>query len=191
MDRSHIVEVPSWFLTVRYVQIGLAALTLLLEAIGLGLLTLYGSPGYGVFTCIATIIICGYYVISSTSKPDLYNYIAIIVLEVFMEIWWLSAFSLTAWVASLLGIYDEAGLYEYGRWHGAYICFALAAVTSAAEWVLVTATLITFVMNVARHNKKSSHVPVHYATPAKMENGMVPPQGQVPVYVQNGQYVAA
>jgi len=191
MDRSHIVAVPSWFLTVRYVQIGLAALVLLLEAIGLGLLTLYGGPGYGVFTCIATVIICGYYIVSSTTKPDFYNYIAILVLEVFMEIWWLSSFSVTAWVAAALGIFDADGLYEYGRWHGAYICFALAAVASAVEWVLVTATLVTFVVHMLRHSKKASQPIVHYDTPNKMEAGPIQPHGQIPVYVQNGQYVAA
>jgi hypothetical protein len=50
MDRSHIVDVPVWFRTVRLVQIGLAVLVLLLNAIGIGLLSAYGGPGYGIFT---------------------------------------------------------------------------------------------------------------------------------------------
>jgi hypothetical protein len=146
MDRSHIVEVPSWFLTIRFVQIGLSILVLLLNAIGLALFSFYGGPGYGIFTVrqithrqncsnsiqsIATVIICAYYIISVKSKPELYNYIAIVILEVFMVIWWLSAFSVTAWVASAFSIF---GAEVDGRWHGSYICFALSAVASAVEW---------------------------------------------------------
>jgi len=197
MDRSHIVQVPSWFLTARFVQIGLAVLILLLNAIGLGLLSVYTGPGYGVFTCIATILICGYYIISTKSKPDFYNYIAVLVLEIFMELWWLSTFSVLAWVASVLAIFNDdldlyAYDYDYGHAHGAYICFAIAAAASAIQWVLVTVTLITFAVHMVRHNKNRQPT-VTYVTPVKMENGIghQQPEAQVPVYVQNGQYVAA
>jgi hypothetical protein len=50
MDRSHIVQVPAWFRTIRLVQIGLAVAVLLLSAIGLGLVAAYGGPGYALFT---------------------------------------------------------------------------------------------------------------------------------------------
>jgi len=203
MDRSHIVEVPVWFRTVRLVQIGLAALVLLLNAIGIGLLTAYASPGYGIFTSIATILICTYYLVSTGSRPHMFNWVAVVVLEVFMELWWLSAFSVTAWVASSLAIVNSDLIYldgyddgYSGRWHGAYICFAISAAVSAIEWILITTTLITFVLGVTRHNKnQSAHPGVTYVSnPVKMEegHGYQPEGGHVPVYVQpNGQYVAA
>jgi hypothetical protein len=52
-----------------------------------------------------------------------------------MEIWWLSTFSVTAWVASLLGVFDnEFYVGDEGRWKGAHVCFAIAAVAAAVEW---------------------------------------------------------
>jgi hypothetical protein len=58
--------------------------------------------------------------------------------------------------------------------------------------VLVTTTLVTFVIHMIRHNRARSNQPVtvNYATPVKMEDGLGHQQ-PVPVYVQNGQYVAA
>jgi len=134
----------------------------------------------------------------------MFNWVAVVVLEVFMELWWLSAFSVTAWTASALGLlnndlifldgYDDS---YAGRWHGAYICFAISAAASAIEWVLITVTLITFILGVTRHNRNQSAQPgvTYVSSPMKMEDGMGHQpisQGHVPVYVQpNGQYVAA
>jgi hypothetical protein len=98
---------------------------------------------------VATVIICTYYLFATGSKPELYNHIAILVLEVFMELWWLSAFSVTAWTASALSIY--AADFDYvnsidpgyndglsGSWKGAYIAFAISAAVSAFEWYVIS-----------------------------------------------------
>jgi hypothetical protein len=53
----------------------------------------------------------------------MYNWVAVVVLEVFMELWWLSSFAVTAWVASALSLLNndiyflDDSVYT-GRWHG-------------------------------------------------------------------------
>jgi hypothetical protein len=47
--RDHIVQVPDWFITLRYVQIGLAALVLALSAFGLSAIVVLGGASYAIF----------------------------------------------------------------------------------------------------------------------------------------------
>jgi hypothetical protein len=49
MSYQNFVEVPAWFRKVRLVQIGLAVLILILNAVGIALFS-YGGVGYGIFT---------------------------------------------------------------------------------------------------------------------------------------------
>ena len=47
--RDHIVQVPDWFITLRYVQIGLAAVVFALSAFGLSAIAAFGGASYAVF----------------------------------------------------------------------------------------------------------------------------------------------
>ena len=47
--RDHIVQVPDWFMTLRYVQIGLAAVVLALSAFGLSAIIALGGASYAIF----------------------------------------------------------------------------------------------------------------------------------------------
>ena len=50
---------------------------------------------------IATFIICTWYIVSVIKSPSLYNGIAVLVLECFQLVWWLSAWTnLALWAAA-------------------------------------------------------------------------------------------
>ena len=50
---------------------------------------------------IATFVICTWYIVSVIKSPSAYNGIAVLVLECFLVVWWLSAWgTLAAWAAA-------------------------------------------------------------------------------------------
>ena len=73
---------------------------------------------------IATFIICTWYIVSVIKSPSLYNGIAILVLECFQLVWWLSAWTnLASWAAAYAYVDD----YCYGD-----DCFGGRGVTQAS-----------------------------------------------------------
>jgi len=147
--RDHIVQVPNWFGVVRYVQIGLAFLVIVLSGYGLSAIIALGGAGYAIFVAIATIVVCVWYTVAVLKSPSLYNGIAVLVLECFMVIWWLASWTnLAAW-ASAYGFVDavnsSASLESYRA------AMAAAAAIGAVNFVLFKVTLIVFAIRFHRH----------------------------------------
>ena len=116
--RDHIVPVPKWFTIIKYVQLLLAVVVLALSAYGLSGLSWLGGADYSIFVAIATFIIVGYYLLSTIRLVSLYNKIAVLVLECFMVIWWLSTWAYLASWAAAFTLIDDPVCDGYGNCYG-------------------------------------------------------------------------
>jgi len=106
MSSYHVLPLPPWTIALRGIQLFVALVILGLAAYGLHL---YPFDGVDLitFVAIATIIIT-VYIIVATYVPIIYNYWAILGLDIFAVIFWLVSF---AYLASEMGavktLYDD------------------------------------------------------------------------------------
>lgn len=131
-----MIILPTYTFRIRLSQIIIAILVLVLNIVSLAILGGYGALSYGVFTPIATCIIVGYWYYGNYRRTDLYNRWAILILDCFAVIWWLSMWCLLAEWAAALGIIDSIdNTYDVGltSLNVVYALTAVSAVLGAAE----------------------------------------------------------
>ena len=137
MSSNQIIALPAYTFRVRLAQIIIAILVLILNIVSIAILGGYGVFGYGIFTPIATCIIVGYWYNASYSRAQYYNRWAILVLDCFAVIWWLSMWSVLAQWAAAMGIIDSIdntyGFSDLGNLRVVHALTAVAAVLGAAE----------------------------------------------------------
>jgi uncharacterized membrane protein len=101
---QHVVDQPPWIKFIRIAQVSLSVLILALAAFALSAIpygNTFGTFGFNIFTCMFTLIVGAYLLITPLRAPKLYNCWAALVLEIFGVIFWLSAFATLASWASL------------------------------------------------------------------------------------------
>jgi hypothetical protein len=164
--RDHIVPVPPFFLVLRCIQMVLALVVLGLSAYGLSGFAVLGGASFSIFVALVTMIIGGWYLLSSRQIPALYHKVAVLVLECFLLIWWLAAWAdLAAWA----GGYDfyavtTSSVCAYGycapfkkravdvnSWENYRNAMAAAAGIGALNFILFIVTLVTFAIYFHRH----------------------------------------
>lgn len=185
VDTPHIVAVPGWFLVFRILQIILAVVTLGFAAF---LTWVVPLPGFGlaIFTAIVSLIIVVYILIASKSCPSVYNYWAILALEIFAVIFWLCTMGVLASYAGALTVGysgyaygDSNSYYETSCDPNYYSCTRKRAVQAltkrftpgyalsvgliggtagiaALELIFFCVTLITFSVFMHRHRKSGA-----------------------------------
>lgn len=112
-------------------------LILILNIVSAAVISGYGALSYGIFTPLATCVIIIYWYYASYKRPDLYNRWAILILDCFAVVWWLSLWSVLASWAATLGFLDAIdntyGFSSTASIDVVHALTAVAAVLGAAE----------------------------------------------------------
>ncbi|KAI1855590.1 hypothetical protein JX265_005993 [Neoarthrinium moseri] len=165
--KEHIPIFPKGFIAVRIIQLVLGVVVLGLSAFGVYFLVFSGDC-LTLFTAIATIIALVYHLIAVFGAPSLYNYWAILSLDIFLVLFWLISFAvLAAEVAPYLSgvVCYSDGCYRVrlssaDKIYGA--CMAAAAGVGGLEFIMFIVSLAIHGVMLHRHRKAGLHcMPVH------------------------------
>jgi len=179
-----ILEVPKWLPILRGIQLLLSVIVLGLSAYGVYWVA-FNAFGFAIFTSLATIIIVLYNVLSTrlASLNKLYNHWAVLGLEIFAVIFWLSAMAALAALRAIFVIPttisgcghtgDIGGGYCYKRdlakrqyiaTHGYLNIISVSAGFSGLNLVLFIVTLVFTSMAIhrVRLGNKSSVADAEY-----------------------------
>jgi len=188
--REHIPIYPNGFIAIRIALLVVAVVVLGLDAYGLSILVFAGDS-LNIFTAIATLIICVYCIVAEFGAPVIYNYWAILGLDIFLVVFWLVSLAVMASeVAPFLRTYTECyygvcETYQLDGYSRQYAdCMAAVAGLGGLEFLLSIAALAIHSLMLYRHRSAGLHcMPVDGMTSAKPVGGPVPVQ-VVPVPVQ-------
>jgi hypothetical protein len=156
-----------------------------------------------------TWISCGYYIASTRFMPNLFHPIPVMVLEVFLWIWWLSAWTTLAYWASWAALFNDDPYYTSVSGTALQAVLGIAAAIAAINWcvhvqpplthvkltssrILVFTTAIVFIIHFLRNRRGGSPAAVqqqpkyemHPQQQAQFEQQV--PQQQT--YAAQGQY---
>jgi len=137
MSSRQIIALPAYIFRVRIAQFIIAVAVLILNIVSTAILGGYGVLGYGIFTPIATCVIVAYWYYANYPRPQYYNRWAILVLDCFAVVWWLSMWSVLAQWAAAMGLIDAIdntyGVDDLASVNIVHALAAVAAVLGAAE----------------------------------------------------------
>ncbi|QSZ34999.1 hypothetical protein DSL72_007861 [Monilinia vaccinii-corymbosi] len=159
----------------RIAQLVIAIVILGLSSYGVYWLV-YDGDALTLSAAVISIIICGYVIIASSLAPVMYNYWAILALDILAVVLWLSAFpTLAAQIATSV-VYTSS----YDTYYGAYYNYKIkrglgierraettwdtykgtmiaSSAFGALEFALFVATLIILSVQLHRHRKAGGH----------------------------------
>jgi hypothetical protein len=110
--REHIPLYPNNFIALRIVQLVLAVIVIALAAYGVSGLAFDGDI-FIMVVGLMTLIVTIYYLVAEFSAPAVYNYWAVLALDIFLVIMWLSSFALLASQVSAIYSYSGSSSYYY------------------------------------------------------------------------------
>ncbi|PSS10548.1 hypothetical protein M430DRAFT_60985 [Amorphotheca resinae ATCC 22711] len=201
MSTAHVLPQPKFLLGIRIAQLVVGITVLGLAAYGVTDFSFDGDS-LMLFTALATIIISSYVLLASLVWPIIYNYWALLGLDIFSIIFWIISFSLLAseiadysWAfhGGFSCAYDAfTGLYDLcarkrgvlGKRDSVYTyrnALAAACGLGGLEFILFTITLIFLSLHLHRHRKADGH-----CTPSKAPVP-APPAEPKDVELQNAQ----
>ncbi|KAK5658735.1 hypothetical protein OQA88_1544 [Cercophora sp. LCS_1] len=159
--REHIPLFPKGWIAIRIVQLVLAVLVLGLSAYGIAMFPTSGNV-YILVVGIMTLITSAYHIICEYAAPKLYNYWAVLGLDIFLVIMWLASFALLASEVSILYYYLHGfdsylyrGYVDYSS--SVPACLAVAAALGGVEFVLHIASLAVHGVRLHRHRAAGLH----------------------------------
>jgi hypothetical protein len=100
MVANTLIPVPPWTFRIRIAQFVMSIFVLIFIIIPIALWNGYYSFGLGIFTCIATLVITGYWYYAYKRSPAAYNRWAILSLDCWAVLWWLISFTTLAELAA-------------------------------------------------------------------------------------------
>lgn len=141
-QHPHMLHLPRFYTILKYIQLVIAVLVIGLSAFGVYMIA-FNAHAYAIFTGLFTIGITIYFLVASKAAPKSYNWVALLVLEVFATIFWLAAwaalgalFAALAYIGSVYSDYDyyyavKRGLearsaYSYGLGYAGCLIAAIA-----------------------------------------------------------------
>ncbi|KAH7381508.1 hypothetical protein BKA66DRAFT_570650 [Pyrenochaeta sp. MPI-SDFR-AT-0127] len=165
VGREHVPLYPRGFIALRIVQ-------LVLGVVLIGLCSL-GVAGYAfsgdvlmLFTALATLITGIYLLVAEYSSPRLYNYWAILGLDIFLVIFWLCSFAPLAAQVSYFFYYFNNSYYGYSYYDKYYFqgatlswisCLATAAGLGGVQFALFIISLTIHGIMLHRHRMAGLH----------------------------------
>lgn len=167
--RQHIPNYPKGFIVLRFVQLILAVVVLGLCAYSLIYYSFAGNA-LTVFTAIATLIITVYSIVAKFGPAVVYNYWAILALDIFGIIFWIASFALLAsQTASFIAIGDTECVYDYYGYTSCTSyelggedliiagCLCAAAGMGGIEFILFIVSLSMHSVMMHRHRSAGLH----------------------------------
>lgn len=109
VDHPHLLALPRSFPVLKYIHLTIAIVTIILSSYCFSILH-FPTHIYTIASSLYTLIITAYYLITSHKAPKAYNWIALLVLEIFGILIWLAC---AAVLAVLVGITDDSHA-QYG-----------------------------------------------------------------------------
>ncbi|KAF7879340.1 hypothetical protein EAF04_000536 [Stromatinia cepivora] len=190
-DKTHIPGAKTPLLGLRIAQLVLAIIILGLSAYGVYWLV-YDGDALTLASAVISIVICIYVIAASTGAPAIYNYWAVLGLDIVAVILWVVSFPILAsQIATAVTYYDDytCGYYYYYYYGCSYkhkrglgaekraettwetykrIMIATAAL-AGIEFVLFAITLIILAINIHRHRNAGGHCMPGSAAPRQNE----------------------
>ncbi|KZL75177.1 integral membrane protein [Colletotrichum tofieldiae] len=157
--REHIPLYPKGFIAIRVVQLILALIITALCAFGIYLLPFSGNC-LMIFVSISTMIVTIWLIVAEFGIPKVYNYWAVLALDIFLVIFWLCSFALLA--SNVAYLFDSSVCDYYGYCYsstptGLYLvftaCMAAAAGIGGLEFALFVASMAIHSVMLHRHRK--------------------------------------
>jgi len=144
----HVITLPNWFIGLRGFQLLFALVVLGISADGVSFIP-FNSWGIAIFTSLMTIIIVLYDELTSrlASCQAAYNYWAVVALEAFSIIFWLSSMAALAATRATFTIPLVKRQFIFEASNGYLDMMSAAAGISGLELILFIATLIVFAIN--------------------------------------------
>jgi len=165
-DRSHILKLPKWLIFLRGAQMLVALLVFCLACYGASALAIDGDA-LSLFTSLATFILLTYIVGSELWFPFLYNYWAVLGLEIFAVFFWLVSFALLAAEVGNIVIvpFDDCFFDCIKRKRGLvkrdgqsfFDAMATEAAFGGVEFTLFIVSLVFVSIQLYRHRKEGGH----------------------------------
>ncbi|KAK4201825.1 membrane-associating domain-containing protein [Triangularia verruculosa] len=190
--REHIPLLPKGFIVLRVLQLVVAVIVLGLAAYSIN----YWAADENILmlaVAIITIISSVYHLVAWFGAPDVYNYWAILGLDIVLVVLWLCAFAvLAARIAPLMKLMGGA-LYAWGTREDQAFWTGLAAASGMGglEFVLHLVSLIIHSVQLHRHRKEGGHCQPGVPWGPKVTPGTVAvPQGQQQQQQQQPVYAA-
>jgi len=162
--REHILPIPRAFLALRALQLAVAIVVLGMCGYGINF---YAYDGFclSLFTALATMIIAVYVVVSELFLPIIYNYWAILGLDIFAIVFWFSSFILMAVEASrfhTVYFFDEiffkrSLVKRNTNFHTYKGVMGATAGMGALEFLLFIGTLVLTGVHLHHHRKTGGH----------------------------------
>ncbi|KAK4128139.1 hypothetical protein N657DRAFT_667471 [Parathielavia appendiculata] len=166
LGKEHIPRYPPRFISIRVVQLVLGLLVLALAAYGISYVAFDGNS-FILAVAIMTLVSSIYHLVAHWGVPALYNYWAILGLDILLVVMWLCSFALLA--ARIAAVYayvdDYYGSYSYyGSGYGLsssedalLITQALAAALGGVEFALYIVSLVIHSIRLHRHRAAGLH----------------------------------
>jgi hypothetical protein len=104
MAANTLIPVPPWTFPIRIAQLVISFLVLIFTITPIALWDGYYSFGLGIFTCIVTFAIAGYWYYAYKRNPAAYNRWAILFLDCWAVLWWLVSFATLAELAAAFDV---------------------------------------------------------------------------------------
>ncbi|KAK4237050.1 hypothetical protein C8A03DRAFT_35045 [Achaetomium macrosporum] len=153
--REHVLDYPPGSIAVRIVQLVLAFLIMVLSAYNIAALP-YDGNAYILAVAVMTIVSSIYHLVAHFAAPVIYNYWAILGLDIFFVIMWLCSFALQA--ARVAYFYDYVRGYRLPDGDKAWLgTQAGAAALGAVEFVLFIVALVIHSIRLHRHRAAGGH----------------------------------
>ncbi|EGY17339.1 hypothetical protein HYQ45_009246 [Verticillium longisporum] len=162
-SREHIPAYPRGFIALRIVQLALGLIALGLCAFGAYLWPISGNC-LMLFVAVATLIVTVWLVVAEYSLPCIYNYWAVLALDIFLVVFWLCAFALLASQAAFVfsgttycNVYDCYSSEPTGLYFVFAACMAAASAIGGLQFALFVTSLAIHSTVLHRHRKAGLH----------------------------------
>jgi len=135
VGRHHILVLPKGFIALRILQLVTAVAILGLAAYGIHFVSFDGID-LTMFTAIATMIITVYIIVAEFAVPVIYNYWAILGLDIFAVIFWIISFPLLASEVADFVVFDNYNNdYTCSYYIGDYCVYKRSLGLSKRFWI--------------------------------------------------------
>ncbi|KAF7948934.1 hypothetical protein EAE96_008114 [Botrytis aclada] len=208
-NKTHIPGARGALFGLRIAQLVLAVIILALSSYGVYWLV-YDGDALTLASAAISIVICVYVIVASTGAPTLYNYWAILGLDIIAVILWVVSFPILAsQIANAITVEDSCSSYYYGycyyykhkrglglqrraetTWETYKSVMIATSALGGLEFVLFATTLIILGINLHRHRSAGGHcqpgavAPRHIDLEEKQQRNVTAPvdQSQPEVY---------